>query len=488
MLIGKQILQEICHEKGWDEPLEGEVLARWERWRSQLPILHQLDIPRSFKPPSFGIIVTAQLHSMSDASQVGYGQCSYLRLVDESNRIHCSLIMGKVRVAPRKAVSIPRLELTAAAVSVRVASMLKEELDYKELQEFYWTDSKVVLGFISNESRRFQVYVANRVQFIHDHTSPAQWRHVESRSNPADEGSRGLNAKNFVQKSQWIKGPEFLWQTEDHWPQQALYKDEVDPSSPDVRKVTANAMVIEGRQNILNRFERFSSWQRLKTAIALCMKYKQQLRLMITKAAKKPPVNETLQENRLSQGDKEGSSTASLVVRDLEEAEMQIIKLVQADAFEKDVKVLKDLQTQSKDTCVRRQSVKERKGVLKKNSSLNALDPFLDSNGVLRVGGRMRKANLLDDLKNPVILPKSSHITRLIICHAHEKTNHSGRGLTLNQLRSNGYWVINGNAAVRSFISRCVRCRYLRGRVGEQKMANLPNSRLEPGQTGQEGS
>lgn len=62
----------------------------------------------------------------------------------------------------------------------------------------------------SNESWGFQVNVANRVQFIHDHTSPAQWRHVESRSNPADEGSRGLNAKDFVRKSQWIKGPELL--------------------------------------------------------------------------------------------------------------------------------------------------------------------------------------------------------------------------------------------------------------------------------------
>ena len=89
---------------------------------------------------------------MSDASQIGYGQCSYLRLVDESNRIHCSLVMGKARVALQRTVSIPRLELAAAAVSVRVASMLKEERDYEELQDFYWTDSKVVLGFISNES------------------------------------------------------------------------------------------------------------------------------------------------------------------------------------------------------------------------------------------------------------------------------------------------------------------------------------------------
>ena len=154
VLVGKQILQEICHEKGWDKPIDGEVLAKWERWRSQLPLLEQLDIPRNFKP-NFGRIVTAQLHNMSDASQTGYGQCSYLRLVDGNGRIHCSLVLGKARVAPLRSVTIPRL--TAASVSIRVASVLKEQLDYQELQDFYWTDSKVVLGFISNESRRFLV-------------------------------------------------------------------------------------------------------------------------------------------------------------------------------------------------------------------------------------------------------------------------------------------------------------------------------------------
>ena len=156
VLVGKQILQEICHGKDWDEPIDGEVLAKWERWRSQLSLLKQLDIARNFKPLHFGRIITAQLHNMSDASQTGYRQCSYLRLVDEDGRNHCSLVLGKV--------TIPRLELTAATVSVRVANVLKEELDYEELQDFYWTDSKVVLGFISNESRRFHVYVANRTQ------------------------------------------------------------------------------------------------------------------------------------------------------------------------------------------------------------------------------------------------------------------------------------------------------------------------------------
>ena len=94
---------------------------------------------------------------MSDSSQSGYGKCLYLRLIDENARVHCSLVMDKALVAPLKIVTIPRLELTTATVSVRVATMLKEELDYEELHEFYYTDSKVVLGFISNESSRFQV-------------------------------------------------------------------------------------------------------------------------------------------------------------------------------------------------------------------------------------------------------------------------------------------------------------------------------------------
>ena len=127
-----------------------------------------------------------------------------------------------------------------------------------------------------------------------------------------------------------------------------------------------------------------------------------------------------------------------------------------------------------------RQCVRERKALLKKTSSLNALNRYLDVIGVLRVGGRITKANLADSFKNPVILPKTGHITEFIIGYAHEKTRHSGRGVTLNELRSNGYWIINGNAAVRRFISRFVKCRYLRNTAGEQKMTNLPNSRVEP--------
>ena len=71
-------------------------------------------------------IKRVELHHFSDASTEGYGQCSYLRLMDTTNRVNCTLIMGKACVTPLKPITIPRLELAAALVSVRVSEMLRK--------------------------------------------------------------------------------------------------------------------------------------------------------------------------------------------------------------------------------------------------------------------------------------------------------------------------------------------------------------------------
>jgi len=118
--------------------------------------------------------------------------------------------MGKARVTPKKTVSIPTLEFAVATISVNVGDKLKNELEYEDIKDHYWTDSKVVLGFIGTESRRFHTYVANRVQLIHEHTTPSQWHYVETALNTADEGSRGISPKDFIEKSKWIKGRDFL--------------------------------------------------------------------------------------------------------------------------------------------------------------------------------------------------------------------------------------------------------------------------------------
>ena len=66
--------------------------------------------------------------------------------------------------------SLSRMELTAAVLSVRVANQLKRELSLNVDREIFWTNSQVALGYIKNETKKFKVFVANRVQFIQDNT------------------------------------------------------------------------------------------------------------------------------------------------------------------------------------------------------------------------------------------------------------------------------------------------------------------------------
>ncbi len=91
--------------------------------------------------------------------------------------------------------------------------MLKEELELKIDQEYFWSDSKVVLGYINNEARRFHIFVANRVQRIRETNDPAQWHYIDTEQNPADHASRGLKLSELID-SNWITGPKFLLERE----------------------------------------------------------------------------------------------------------------------------------------------------------------------------------------------------------------------------------------------------------------------------------
>ena len=172
-LKGKQILQQMCRDRlDWDDPVPHDLYAQWEKWRREIHNVENLQIQRCFKPESFGKVKSTELHYFSDASLEGYGLCSYIRLINEDDKVHCSFVVGKARVTPLKQVTIPRLELTAATISARMSKFVRNELSYQEIKKYFWTDSKIVLGYISNVAKRFHTYVANRVQEIRDATDP----------------------------------------------------------------------------------------------------------------------------------------------------------------------------------------------------------------------------------------------------------------------------------------------------------------------------
>ena len=161
----------------------------------------------------------------------------------------------------------------------------------------YHTNSTTVLHYIMNNQNRFQVFVANRVQTICNLSHPSQWMYVETKSNPADDASRGLNAQALLEHSRWIKGPEFLWQLEEGWPQQPSSLRQEITEDPEVKKtVTACATITaEPASTVTRLIKHFSNWYRLKKAVAVFMH-----------------VKAILQERRLRRKNPDSSSSENL--------------------------------------------------------------------------------------------------------------------------------------------------------------------------------
>ena len=194
VIVGRIMLQQIVAMNratkepviDWDDPLPKELWAKWFNWCGDLHLPEGVQVPRCYVPSGFGPVTRRELHAFSDASQKGLGQVTFLRSISNSGQINVSFVTGKARVAPLKVVSIPRLELTAAALSVDVVASIIRELDLYVDAVYYCSDSRVVLSYIANDSRRFEVFVANRVQRIRVLSSPTQWFYVASERNLAD--------------------------------------------------------------------------------------------------------------------------------------------------------------------------------------------------------------------------------------------------------------------------------------------------------------
>ena len=144
IMKAKLLLQELCRKKlQWDEEISKLEKKQWLRWLNNLSKLKEVKVERCLKPGDFGVIKTTELHLFSDGSRIGYGAVAYPRMVDDKDRIHCSFILGKARVAPIREITIPRLELSAAVVSVQLRESIQRELDMKLDRVMFWTHIRI---------------------------------------------------------------------------------------------------------------------------------------------------------------------------------------------------------------------------------------------------------------------------------------------------------------------------------------------------------
>jgi len=112
--------------------------------------------------------------------------------------------MAKSRLSPLKTLTIPRLELEAAALETRQDALPRKELEPSS----FWTDSTIVRQYITNTEARYHTFVANRVAEIQEIAKAEVWRHIPTQENPADDASRGVSASGLVE-SRWLHGPDF---------------------------------------------------------------------------------------------------------------------------------------------------------------------------------------------------------------------------------------------------------------------------------------
>ncbi|KAL7826262.1 hypothetical protein SRHO_G00340000 [Serrasalmus rhombeus] len=244
----------------------------------------------------------------------------------------------------------------------------------------------------------------------------------------------------------WWTGPDFLRREETHWPIIGKLMS-TDLKDLEVRNVQVHWTTVTDNPTI-KFLEYYSQWNHFKRALAWFLRLKDILK---TKIQGKDAVKINSAQNVGSQ---------CLSVDELERAENAVISYVQNSSFHEEVEAL--------------QKGKQ----VKLTSNISSLDPILE-NGILRVGGRFNKMAMPISQQHPAILPKNSHISRLIMRHIHQTLGHSGRNHVLSKLRQH-YWIPSANSLARRTIKECVLCRRIQGKAGEQKMADLRAERITP--------
>ncbi|XP_076030379.1 uncharacterized protein LOC143018675 [Oratosquilla oratoria] len=213
MTFQSGILTEIWRPRlGWDEILSHDLQPKFQQWIDGIQSIKTFEIHRCYYPDSsLSSVVRLEIHAFNDASQKGYGSCVYLRIPKSDKEFHVSFVMDRTKLVPIKRVTLPRLELLGALLSVRLGHFVKSALCLNGCVRLVcWTDPKVALSWIKGNPNRWKMFVANRVTEIQTSTSPSNWFHCPGTDNPADLMARGLLADQLISNNMWLGGPNWL--------------------------------------------------------------------------------------------------------------------------------------------------------------------------------------------------------------------------------------------------------------------------------------
>nr|XP_054775091.1 uncharacterized protein LOC129283281 [Lytechinus pictus] len=419
--IGMQQLWQRGYD--WDELLPPDLQEWWVTFMKEMQDLNDIKYERCLTPPM--AVGHPSLCIFADASEVAFGVCVYLQWKLENGKYAVRFVVAKSRVAPLKKMTVPRLELQAAVMASRVYTTVMKELSLKPEKIIFMTDSMIALSWIRSEGRRFKPFVAARIGEIQSYTNPAQWKYVPGELNPADDVSRGLPVRKLSER--WKQGPAFLYRSYEEWPSEKAIPEAETEIEAERRRVNH----ISVKNNDVIDVKRFSSWKKLIRVTAYVLKFIDKL-----KAVLRAKSNVNLGDGNLS-------------TTQLQKAEHFLIKEAQSSLYQR-----------------------------VQNGEFKTLSPFIDNEGIIRVGGRLDKALISYEHKHPALLPHGAWVSVLITRHMHQ-LGHGGVAATAAKVRRQ-YWILKIHKLAKTVKYRCVICRRMEHQVESQVMSDLPDERVAP--------
>ncbi|XP_037825845.1 uncharacterized protein LOC119613850, partial [Lucilia sericata] len=434
VIYAKIVLQEIWRSGvNWDEPLFEHEREKWWTWVKMIPSIPNIRIPRCHR--FLNSSQNVQLHTFVDASIDAYAAVVFLRIEYEGS-VKCSLVASKTRVAPLKPISIPKLELMAAVIGLRLANFVVNEMSIKVHSKFFWSDSKDVLYWIRSDARKFQQFVSLRIGEILEGSHVKQWRWVPSALNVADDGTKWNSVPNLNFNTRWFLGPSFLNFDESEWPTSEF------SNHPEVHSEQLYRIEVKGPTFPLSTIvpdpKNFSKWEIFRVSQRLVFKYIKVIMGSRLNMEFEPFIKHI---------------TISMV-------ELFIFKACQEEVYFEEISALKSNKS------------------ISSKSNLYKISPYLDELGILRIKGRIDAIlNVPIDVKRPIILPQKHRITYLFIDFYHRKYHHHHNEIIVNEIRQR-FWISGLRAAVRSLSKACQLCKIKRAVPSTPKMGDLPIERL----------
>ncbi|XP_055522640.1 uncharacterized protein LOC129716828 [Wyeomyia smithii] len=434
----KVLLQDIWRSGiGWDDPIKEPEFQKWLVWVRVLHQIEKLEVRRCYRTAS-SKHADVQLHTFVDASENGFAAATYLRF-EEGSSIECVLVSAKTRVAPIKFLSIPRSELQAAVLGMRLTKTILESLTIDVKEALYYTDSRDVCCWLNSDHRRYSQFVAFRVSEILEHTETTDWYWIPTKYNVADEGTKWNGVPKLDSSSRWFRGPDFLWEPANKWP---VLTQQCGETDVDLRPHLLMHMTMV--QPLVSP-EKFSRWSTLLRRIESIHRLAFNWRRL---AKKEIPTK--------------GPITRDERIR----AQNYLYRIAQEDTFTDEIAILK--------ASIESGASKP----FPKSSPIYRVNPNLDHQNIIRVQGRTGACKYIDiTATNPVILPREHTITKLIVAHFHLKFHHQNHETVVNELRQQ-YYIPRLKVVYQKVRKQCQQCKNDSAVPRPPLMATLPEARL----------